>query len=175
MHHDITKHPPRYCTHVIQGDYSNSLTRFSPIKMISYTLISKMVANYGLVDNENLLNQFLSGWQVLILRFPSPFHVFNCFSTVLSLQEINKLLCNYWYNCTLFKLIACWDSKSRPIIIIIIKIIKANISINSQRQPNLHESEYALKKIYNGKFKLLFTDTDSLTYEIETEGAYKDF
>ena len=32
-----------------------------------------------------------------------------------------------------------------------------------------------MKKIYNDKAKLLFTDTDSLTYEIETEDAYKDF
>ena len=31
-----------------------------------------------------------------------------------------------------------------------------------------------IKKKYNGKAKLLFTDTDSLTYEIETEDAYKD-
>ena len=42
--------------------------------MISYTLINKMAAkslqciDYGLVDNENLLNQLLSGRQVLILR-----------------------------------------------------------------------------------------------------------
>ena len=32
-----------------------------------------------------------------------------------------------------------------------------------------------IKKKYNGKAKLLFTDTDSLTYEIETEDVYKDF
>ena len=32
-----------------------------------------------------------------------------------------------------------------------------------------------IKKKYNDKAKLLFTDTDSLTYEIETEDAYKDF
>ena len=32
-----------------------------------------------------------------------------------------------------------------------------------------------IKKKYNDKVKLLFTDTDSLTYEIETEDAYKDF
>ena len=32
-----------------------------------------------------------------------------------------------------------------------------------------------VKKKYNGKAKLLFTDTDSLTYEIETEDAYTDF
>ena len=32
-----------------------------------------------------------------------------------------------------------------------------------------------VKKKYNDKAKLLFTDTDSLTYEIETEDAYKDF
>ena len=32
-----------------------------------------------------------------------------------------------------------------------------------------------IKKKYNDKDKLLFTDTDSLTYEIETEDAYKDF
>ena len=31
-----------------------------------------------------------------------------------------------------------------------------------------------IKKKYNGKGKLLFTYTDSLTYEIETEDAYKD-
>ena len=30
-----------------------------------------------------------------------------------------------------------------------------------------------LRKKYNGKAKLLFTDTDLLTYEIETEDAYK--
>ena len=28
---------------------------------------------------------------------------------------------------------------------------------------------------YNNKARLLFTDTDSLTYEIETEDVYKDF
>ena len=32
-----------------------------------------------------------------------------------------------------------------------------------------------IKKKYNDKDKLLFTDTDSLTYEIETEDAYKVF
>ena len=32
-----------------------------------------------------------------------------------------------------------------------------------------------IKKKYNDKAKLLFTDTDSLTYEIETEYVYKDF
>ena len=32
-----------------------------------------------------------------------------------------------------------------------------------------------IKKKYNDKAKLLFTDTDSLTYEIETEDAYKYF
>ena len=31
-----------------------------------------------------------------------------------------------------------------------------------------------IKKKYNDKAKLLFTDTDSLTYEIETEDVYKD-
>ena len=32
-----------------------------------------------------------------------------------------------------------------------------------------------IKKKYNDKAKLLFTDTDSLIYEIEIEDAYKDF
>ena len=32
-----------------------------------------------------------------------------------------------------------------------------------------------IKKKYNHKAKLLFTDTDSLIYGIETEDAYKDF
>ena len=32
-----------------------------------------------------------------------------------------------------------------------------------------------IKKKYNDKAELLFTDTDSLTYEIETEDVYKDF
>ena len=32
-----------------------------------------------------------------------------------------------------------------------------------------------IKKKYNGRAKLLFTDTDSLTYEIEAEDIYKDF
>ena len=32
-----------------------------------------------------------------------------------------------------------------------------------------------IKKKYGNKAKLLFTDTDSLTYEIETRNAYKDF
>ena len=32
-----------------------------------------------------------------------------------------------------------------------------------------------IKKKYNDRAKLLFTDTDSLTYEIETVDAYKDF
>ena len=31
-----------------------------------------------------------------------------------------------------------------------------------------------IKKKYNDKAKVLFTDTDSLTYKIETEDAYKD-
>ena len=32
-----------------------------------------------------------------------------------------------------------------------------------------------IKKKYNDRAKLLFTDTDSLTYEIEAEDIYKDF
>ena len=32
-----------------------------------------------------------------------------------------------------------------------------------------------IKRTYGNKAKLLFTDTDSLTYEIETEDVYKDF
>ena len=32
-----------------------------------------------------------------------------------------------------------------------------------------------IKKKYNNRARLLFTDTDSLTYEIETEDVYKDF
>ena len=32
-----------------------------------------------------------------------------------------------------------------------------------------------VKKKYNDRAKLLFTDTDSLTYEIETVDVYKDF
>ena len=32
-----------------------------------------------------------------------------------------------------------------------------------------------IEKKYNDKAKLLFTDTDSLTYEMETEDVYKDF
>ena len=32
-----------------------------------------------------------------------------------------------------------------------------------------------IKHKYGNKAKLLFTDTDSLTYEIETKDAYKDF
>ena len=32
-----------------------------------------------------------------------------------------------------------------------------------------------IKKRYGNRAKLLFTDTDSLTYEIETEDVYKDF
>ena len=31
-----------------------------------------------------------------------------------------------------------------------------------------------IKKEYGSRAKLLFTDTDSLTYEIETEDVYKD-
>ena len=32
-----------------------------------------------------------------------------------------------------------------------------------------------IKKKYNDKARLLFTDTDSLTYEIETDDVYKNF
>ena len=32
-----------------------------------------------------------------------------------------------------------------------------------------------IKRMYGNKAELLFTDTDSLTYEIETEDVYKDF
>ena len=32
-----------------------------------------------------------------------------------------------------------------------------------------------IKEKYGNKAKLLFTDTDSLTYEIEAEDVYKDF
>ena len=32
-----------------------------------------------------------------------------------------------------------------------------------------------VKKKYNNRVRLLFTDTDSLTYEIEAEDVYKDF
>ena len=40
----------------------------------------------------------------------------------------------------------------------------------------MHDFHYNyIKKKYNDRPKLLFTDTDSLTYEIETVDAYKDF
>ena len=40
----------------------------------------------------------------------------------------------------------------------------------------IHDFHYNyMKKKYNDTAKLLFTDTDSLTYEIETVDAYKDF
>ena len=40
----------------------------------------------------------------------------------------------------------------------------------------MHDFHYNyIKKKYNDRAKLLFTDTDSLTYEIETVDAYKDF
>ena len=32
-----------------------------------------------------------------------------------------------------------------------------------------------IKKKYNDRVRLMFTDTDSLTYEIEAEDVYKDF
>ena len=61
--------------------HANSFPRFSPIKMISYSLINKMGAKsllyglYGLIDKENLLNQLLSGQQILIIKFCSLFHI----------------------------------------------------------------------------------------------------
>ena len=40
----------------------------------------------------------------------------------------------------------------------------------------MYNSHYKyIKMKYGNKAKLLFTDTDSLTYEIETEDIYKDF
>ena len=40
----------------------------------------------------------------------------------------------------------------------------------------MYEFHYQyIKKKYGDRAKLLFTDTDSLTYEIETEDAYQDF
>ena len=35
--------------------------------------------------------------------------------------------------------------------------------------------KYIIKNKYGDRAKLLFTDTDSLTYEIETDDVYKDF
>ena len=41
---------------------------------------------------------------------------------------------------------------------------------------SMHDFHYNyIKKKYNDKAKLLFTDRNSLTYEIETEHAYKNF
>ena len=39
---------------------------------------------------------------------------------------------------------------------------------------DVHYNNYVRQK-YNSKAKLLFTDTDSLCYEIETRDAYADF
>ena len=40
----------------------------------------------------------------------------------------------------------------------------------------LYEFHYDyIKNKYDNKTKLLFTDTDSLMYEIKTEGVYEDF
>ena len=40
----------------------------------------------------------------------------------------------------------------------------------------MYDSRYNyVKKKFDDKAKLLFTDTDSLTYKIETEDVYQDF
>ena len=40
----------------------------------------------------------------------------------------------------------------------------------------MHDFHYnCIKEKYNNRARLLFTDTDSLTYEIEAEDVYKDF
>ena len=54
------------------------------------------------------------------------------------------------------------------------KIFNKNLMAVHKVKETLTLNNY-IKKKYNNRARLLFTDTDSLTYEIEAEEVYKDF
>ena len=52
---------------------------------------------------------------------------------------------------------------------------RAKVELTQNQQKLMYNFQYSYIKRKNPYSKLLFTDTDSLTYQIQTDNAYEDF
>jgi len=81
-------------------------------------------------------------------------------------------------NCLTYKIFAenCAAANMQKLTLVINKPSYAGFAVLELSKLRMYEFHYdVIKAKYGDKARLLFTDTDSLMYEIETDDVYKDF